>query len=42
MCEGGNRIMSVLITLAPSTIPATEESLFLFRLWELQGTEANG
>lgn len=41
MCKDGNWIMSVLITLAPSAILATEGSLFLFQLWESQ-EEVNG
>ena len=31
--------MFVFSTLAPSTIPALEESLCLFLFWELQGIE---
>lgn len=34
--------MFIFITLAPSRIPATEESLCLFQLWELEGTETSG
>lgn len=39
ICKGGDCIMFVFSTLAPSTIPALEESLCLFLLWELQGIE---